>query len=72
MVSDLFTTTDIFSLQDQVYYLQVVTHDKKGKRFKDGMARIKLVDGLGRYIQRVNDEQAAQLEQEFQGQIEWR
>jgi hypothetical protein len=58
--------------KDQTYYLQVVTTNKKGKRFKDGMARIKLTDCYGNYIQWVNDSQAAQLEQELPGQIQWR
>ena len=58
--------------KDIILYLEVVTHNRRGRRFRDGMARIKLTDPAGRYIQWVNDSQAAMLEQQYPGVVVWR
>jgi hypothetical protein len=58
--------------KDQVYYLQVVNTNKKGQPLRTPRPLIKLTDCNGNWIQWVNDAQAALLEQELPGQIQWR
>jgi hypothetical protein len=58
--------------KDITYYLQVVNTNKKGEPLRTPKPLIKLTDCNGNWIQWVNDAQAALLEQELPGQIQWR
>lgn len=71
-MTNIFTSTENCNINDLTYYLRVVTHNKRGFKFKDGVTRIRLEDQNQKLIQWVNRAQADWLEQELPGSIVWR
>lgn len=64
--------TDEFVSASGIYYLEVVTHNRRGIPFADGRTRIRFETDRKRLIQWVNDSQAAMLEQQYPGVVVWR